>query len=120
MHLRGDAADPLHETHLFTAESFQILHRTAPGKFYESGWILATRSWANGHRLGDTGRVFSSQGDNYFWHSEAWIAPEIDLAILVVVNQGGPTADKPAFKASEEVVDTLAGEFANRNTAQRR
>ena len=120
MHLRGDAADPLHETHLFTAESFQTLHRTVPGKFYESGWILATRSWANGHRPGDTGRVLSSQGDNYFWHAEAWIAPEIDFAILVVVNEGGATADKPAFKASEEVVDTLAGEFANLNTTQRR
>jgi CubicO group peptidase (beta-lactamase class C family) len=111
LHLRGDPANPHFATALLTPNTFATLHRAPAGIFYQAGWILTTKPWANGHRPADLGRVLSSQGDNYFWHSEAWIAPEIDFAVLIVTNQGGPAANDPASKASAQVLEKLVREF---------
>ncbi|MEO7413617.1 MAG: serine hydrolase [Opitutaceae bacterium] len=95
IHLRGDPANPHHSALLLKPDSFVALHQTAPGKFYESGWMLSTQAWAHGHRPGDTGRVITSEGDNGFWHCDPWLAPEIDFAVLILINQGnaaGPTS----------------------------
>jgi CubicO group peptidase (beta-lactamase class C family) len=112
LHLRGDPADPNHAEALIGPDSFATMHRAAPGISYEAGWMLFTRPWANGHRAGDTGRAISSQGDNYFWHSAAWVAPEIDFAVLIVINQGGPADKDPASMASEESLTALIQRFA--------
>jgi CubicO group peptidase (beta-lactamase class C family) len=114
LHLRGDPANPDHEERLVSADSFATMHRAVPGSFYESGWIVVTRSWAKGDRGGDTGRVISSQGDNDFWHSEAWVAPEIDFAVVIVMNQGGPAAKDAAKKASEEALGALFRDFGTK------
>jgi hypothetical protein len=55
--------------------------------------------------------VISSQGDNGFWHCEAWLAPEIDLAVIVICNQGGASADKPANVACQEALSWLLKKF---------
>jgi CubicO group peptidase (beta-lactamase class C family) len=112
LHLRGDPANPHQKAALLSADSFAILHQATRGKFYESGWILLTRPWANGHREGDTGRVISSQGDNGFWHCEAWIAPEIDFAVLIMCNQGGAADNKAAAIASRHAIESLVRDFA--------
>jgi CubicO group peptidase (beta-lactamase class C family) len=112
LNLRGDPENPHRNAILISASSFADLHESHQGTFYESGWILLTKDWANGHRAGDTGRVISSQGDNGFWHCEAWVAPEIDFAVVVVCNQGGPTPDKAASIACKESLDEQIQEFA--------
>ena len=112
LNLQGDPENPHHHANMISTNSFVALHHSTQGTFYESGWILLTRDWANGHRAGDTGRVISSQGDNGFWHSEAWVAPEIDFAVVVVCNQGGPTLDKAASIACKEAVDGQIRAFA--------
>jgi CubicO group peptidase (beta-lactamase class C family) len=111
LHLRGDPENPNRQVKLITPASFAALHMSKQGSFYESGWILTNKDWANGRRHGDTGRIISSQGDNGFWHCEAWIAPEIDSAFLVVCNQGGPSPDKAASIACNKAVELLANEF---------
>lgn len=113
LHLRGDPANPNHGPTLLRGDTFAALHRPAPDTFYEAGWILLTRPWAKGNRPGDVGRAITSQGDNGFWHCEAWVAPEIDLAILIACNQGGAAANKPAALASDDVLDALVREFAS-------
>jgi len=111
LHLGGDPANPHHSSGLLQAQSFEKLHQSEPGRFYESGWILRQRPWANGHRPGNIGRVICSEGDNGFWHCEAWLAPEIDFAVIVTCNQGGASADKPANIASQEVLSSLLEKF---------
>lgn len=112
LHLRGDPANPNHAARLLREETFATLHRSARGKFYEGGWILLTKPWAHGGRAADAGRVLSSQGDNGFWHVEAWLAPEIDFAVLIVCNQGGAAANKPAAQACGETLAAMIAEFA--------
>ena len=119
LHLRGDPANPHCSAALLKPESFATLHRAEPGRFYQAGWILLHRPWANGHRPGDTGRVISSQGDNGFWHCEAWLAPEIDFAVLVACNQGRPADDKPATVADRNAVTALVQMFGPNKIASR-
>ncbi|MFT3868251.1 MAG: serine hydrolase [Nibricoccus sp.] len=115
LHLRGDPANPNHQANLLTAASFAALHHAEPGRFYQAGWILLKKPWANGHRPGDTGRVISSQGDNGFWHCEAWLAPEIDFALLVICNEGGVTSSKPANIVCRETTQALLKIFGPKN-----
>jgi CubicO group peptidase (beta-lactamase class C family) len=110
LHLRGDPANPHQHEALLTSDSFALLHRAAPDKDYQAGWYLGTRPWARGPRPGDTGRVIASQGDNGFWHTEAWVAPEIDFAVIVICNQGG-TGSKPAALACNDAIGALMNDF---------
>jgi CubicO group peptidase (beta-lactamase class C family) len=110
LHLRGDPVNPHHHEALLQSESFARLHRAAPDYDYQAGWYLGRRPWANGRRPGDTGRVIASQGDNGFWHTEAWIAPEIDFAVIVICNQGG-TGSKPAALACNDAIGVLMKDF---------
>ena len=111
LHLRGDPANPHQQSALLKSESFATLHQPGPGKGYEGGWFLGTQRWADGHRVGDTGRVFISQGDNYVWHVEAWVAPEIDCAVLIMCNQGGAEDGKPALAACHDALKALIRDF---------
>jgi CubicO group peptidase (beta-lactamase class C family) len=111
LHLRGDPANPQHAARLLKAESFAALHRPAKDKVYESGWILSTEPWARGPRPGDRGCVITSEGDNGFWRADAWVAPEIDLAVLVIVNQGDPAGRNPLTQGVREVLRSLVREF---------
>jgi D-alanyl-D-alanine carboxypeptidase len=110
LHLRGDPANPNQHVELLQPDSFTTLHRADSGKEYQAGWFLGTRPWAKGSRADDTGRVLASQGDNGFWHTEAWLAPEKDLALLIICNRGG-VGNKPAAKACNDVLAQLIREF---------
>jgi CubicO group peptidase (beta-lactamase class C family) len=111
LHLRGDPANPRHQAALLKSESFATLHRAMPGKDYESGWFIVSRPWAKGRRPGDTGRVIASLGDNGFWHTEAWAAPEIDFAVMIVCNQGG-SGGKPVALACNDALAALIKDFS--------
>jgi CubicO group peptidase (beta-lactamase class C family) len=85
--LLGDPSNPHRKTALLTEESFSRLHIPAPGESYCGGWFIDRKPWAKGPRPGDTGRVFYHQGDNGRWNCVAWVAPEIDFAVLVACNR---------------------------------
>ena len=55
------------------------------GDTYGYGWVLTTRSWANG-------RTLTHQGSNTLNSSVAWVAPERDFAVLALTNAGGGNA----------------------------
>lgn len=109
MHLRGDAANPHRSCVLLRPETFDQLHGRLGGSDYGGGWFIGTRRWARGSRPGDTGRVLYHFGNNGRWTSAAWLAPEIDFAVLIVCNAG----DKLG------VVDKLAAQLVNRYATQR-
>jgi CubicO group peptidase (beta-lactamase class C family) len=106
LHLRGDPANPNHYEDLLKSGSFAALHRADAQKDYQGGWYLGNRPWAKGSLPGDSGRVLASLGDNGFWHAEAWVAPEIDFALIVICNQGG-TGKKPAALACSDALGYL-------------
>jgi CubicO group peptidase (beta-lactamase class C family) len=112
IHLRSDPINPNHSATLLKSDSFAVLHQTAPGKLYESGWILSNNTWAHGHRPGDTGRVLVSEGDNGFWHCNAWLAPEIDFAVLILINQGNAAGPTRAGLGVHDAFMTLVQQFA--------
>ncbi len=108
LHLRGDPANPNHHATLLKAETFAALHTASPGETYAAGWGTGTRPWAKGPRPGDTGRILTHAGSNTMWHCVAWLAPEIDFAVLVACNQGGDAA----AKACDEGAGVLIRAFA--------
>jgi CubicO group peptidase (beta-lactamase class C family) len=106
LHLCGDPANPNQQVALLKSQSFATLHRADAEKDYQAGWYLGTRPWAKGNRPNDTGLVLASLGDNGFWHTEAWVAPEINFAAIVICNQGG-TGYKPAALACNDAIKKL-------------
>jgi CubicO group peptidase (beta-lactamase class C family) len=106
LHLRGDHANPHRDARLLEAGTFAVLHGTGASAGYHGGWYVDSRPWARGNRPGDTGRVLFHAGDNGRWTCVAWLAPEIDLAILVACNRGGMHRPVDAIAAA------LVGRFA--------
>jgi CubicO group peptidase (beta-lactamase class C family) len=106
--LRGHPANPRRDAVLLPPEAFDRFFRTGPGESYAGGWIAGTRRWARGTRPEDTGLALSHAGSNTLWHCVAWLAPEIDFAILVALN----AADDAARAACTRMVDALAAGFA--------
>lgn len=100
LHLRGNPANPHHEAKLLPVEAFTHLHTPAAGENYVGGWIVGTRAWAKGNQPNDTGRVLTHAGSNTMWFCVAWLAPEIDFAVLVACNQGGDAASKACDEAA--------------------
>ena len=113
-HLSGDPANPNQHVTLLNSESFAMLHRAASQNDYQAGWYLGTRSWAKGSRPGDCGRVLASLGDNGFWHAEAWVAPEIDFAFVIVCNQGGVGKKRAAFACDDAISGMMKNYLPNR------
>jgi CubicO group peptidase (beta-lactamase class C family) len=75
--LRGAQGKP----GLLSAESYHHLQQPPPGGAYACGWEVVRRDWAKGV-------VFTHTGTNKRHFSVVWMAPAIDLAILVCCNQG--------------------------------
>jgi CubicO group peptidase (beta-lactamase class C family) len=109
LHLRGDPANPHGEARLLSREAFGHLHAPVDGaaQGYACGWGVLTRDWARGAAAGATGRVLSHAGSNTMWHAVAWLAPEIDFALLACCNRGG----EHAAQACDEAVSLLLRKF---------
>jgi hypothetical protein len=60
------------------------------------GWLAVERGWGGG-------TVLNHGGDNTMNFANVWVAPRLNFAILVCINQSGDTA----FKASDEAVGAL-------------
>jgi D-alanyl-D-alanine carboxypeptidase len=66
---------------LLRAESYHHLHQPPPGGDYACGWQVVQREWAKGV-------VCTHAGTNTRNYAVVWMAPAIDLAVLVCCNQG--------------------------------
>lgn len=109
LHLRGDPANPRREVKLLSADSFRQLHRPVEGESYVGGWGTTERKWARGGRSGDRGLCLTHAGSNTLWFCVAWLAPEIDFAVLVACNAVGKGAGGPAC---DQVAGQLIRGFA--------
>ncbi|MGD1018415.1 MAG: serine hydrolase domain-containing protein [Verrucomicrobiia bacterium] len=131
LHLRGDPANPHCQAALLKLDTFAELHSVAPTTTYFMGWImrrinfLATgdatpagtycagwaispASWAKGTQPGDTGRRLWHAGGNGQWLCAAFIAPEIDFAVLVACNRGLDIAVWKTRQAARALIRTFA------------
>jgi hypothetical protein len=129
--LRGDPANPHCQAALLKLDTFAELHAVAPTATYSKGWVMrgmtllatgdaapavayrggafiSTASWAKGTRPGDTGRRLWHGGSNGVSHSVAWIAPEIDFAVLVACNRGLDIAIWKTRQAARALIRALA------------
>jgi len=91
LHLRGARGEPVEPTGFLAPASFDRLHRAVPFESgeggYAAGWVVLERPWARGG--GGSGRCLTHSGSNTTWFAVVWIAPEVDLAVLVATNLGG-------------------------------
>jgi CubicO group peptidase (beta-lactamase class C family) len=110
LHLRGDPENPHHEARLLSRAAFAHLHAPVDGaaQGYACGWGVLARDWARGSAASATGRVLSHAGSNTMWHAVAWLAPEIDFALLACCNRGGERAGQ----ACNEAVGVLLRHYA--------
>ncbi len=83
-------------TRLLRPETLRALHTPRPGEEYVGGWFALERSWAGGMAL-------NHNGSNTYWYCVVWLAPAIDLGLLVATNAAGP----PAEAACEEAIKGL-------------
>jgi CubicO group peptidase (beta-lactamase class C family) len=105
LHLRGDHTNPHTHPALLKSESFAVLHTALFGGAYAGGWGTAARpAWGKGSRETDQGRVLTHAGSNTLWFCVVWLAPEIDFAVLVACNQGGPEATKACDAAAGALI----------------
>lgn len=131
LHLRGDPANPHCEATLLKPDTFAELHAVTPTTPYSTGWamrgiarlatgdaapavtyragaFISTASWAKGTRPGDTGRRLLHGGSNGMSNSGAFIAPEIDFAVLVACNRGLDIALWKTRQAARALLRTFA------------
>jgi len=132
IHLRGDPANPHCQAALLQRETFAELHGVAPttpyfkagrvlrgitflvtgdatpAMTYSAGWCVSPASWAQGARPGDTGRRLWHAGSNGQWLCAVFMAPEIDLAVLVACNRGLDIAIWKARQAVRALIPTFA------------
>jgi CubicO group peptidase (beta-lactamase class C family) len=80
-------------TSLLKPETQAMLLTPVPGGDYAGGWILTERKWGGG-------RVLNHAGSNTLNFAVAWVAPQKQLAALIVTNCG----DKVARTACDEAV----------------
>ena len=90
--LRGACGEPA----LLKPESYQKLQTQPFGGDYALGWSVVQRGWGGG-------TVLCHQGDNTMNFANVWVAPKMNFAILVCLNQSGDTA----FQASDDAVGAM-------------
>lgn len=98
LHLAGEMGT----SKLLKPETLRAMHRPyeADGSNYGWGWSFTTRPWAGG-------RTITHSGSNTLWMAVVWIAPEKDMAALVVCNRGGQQGAKACDAAVGEMVKRL-------------
>jgi len=73
------------EQPLLRDATLRVLHTPEAGEDYALGWSVARRGWA-------PGPILTHAGSNTMWYCVAWLAPEIDFAVLVTCNSGDGAA----------------------------
>jgi CubicO group peptidase (beta-lactamase class C family) len=77
------------------------------GKAYGFGWAIGKRDPARGPA--GNGTVLQHSGSNGKWYAVVWAAPERDMAVLVVCNQGGDVAAKACDDVQEALIAKYIG-----------
>jgi CubicO group peptidase (beta-lactamase class C family) len=131
LHLRGDPANPHCQAALLKLDTFAELHAVAPtttyfmgwimrrinflatgdatpAATYRAGWAISPASWAKGTQPGDTGRRLWHAGSDGLSHCAAFIAPEIDFAVLVACNRGLDIAIWKTRQAARALIRAFA------------
>jgi CubicO group peptidase (beta-lactamase class C family) len=93
--LRG-RADGVAATTMRTLVGMSAPSDGAEARYTAAGWLVTERAWAGGP-------AYTHAGSNTLHFAVAWLAPERDVAALVLVNQGGRLV--PAI--GDEVVGRL-------------
>lgn len=88
--LRGEKA-------LLKPEMYRLLTTPPFGGNYALGWVVNDRSWGGG-------KVFAHNGSNTMNLATAWLAPLRDFAVLIVTNQGGPSAEAACDEAVSNMI----------------
>lgn len=94
MQLLGDQG----KNTLVKASTMKHLHTPPSPSTYMGGWDILKREWA-----GKSGRALTHSGSNNLNFATVWMAPELDLAVLVTTNQAGGTT----AAAVDDVVTNL-------------
>jgi len=74
------------EPRLLSEETFNKLHKRAPGQEYGMGWLVQDRDWAGGD-------VYWHTGSNAMFYAVMWVAPEKDAAFVAATNAAHEEAD---------------------------
>lgn len=82
------------------AGGFAALHNPPPESDYAMGWQVVPRPWAGGDAI-------MHVGSNGMWYAIIWMAPERDIAFLVVAN----APPRTAAVAADEAVGALIRQF---------
>lgn len=100
MHLNGARGQKT----LLKPATMATLHTPVPGdgQPYALGWLRIQRK-------GIKGPILTHDGSNTMWYASAWIVPEADVAVAVVVNAGGSAGQKTA----QAVAKDLLGKYAS-------
>lgn len=96
--LRGERGEPA----LLKTETYRKLHAPPFPGGYALGWGIFERAWAGGMAL-------AHDGSNSMNYASVSLGPARNIAILVVVNQGGEAANR----ACDEVVTEILRRFRN-------
>jgi len=74
------------EPRLLSEETFNKLHKRAPGQEYGMGWLVQDRDWAGGD-------VYWHTGSNAMFYAVMWVAPEKETAFVAATNAAHEEAD---------------------------
>jgi CubicO group peptidase (beta-lactamase class C family) len=91
------------EKGLLKPETYKKLQTPPFGGDYALGWLVVEREWGGG-------QVLTHSGSNTMNFAVAWLAPRRDFAVIVVCNQGGPTASKACDEAASKLIRLHLGE----------
>jgi CubicO group peptidase (beta-lactamase class C family) len=109
LHLEGDSANPNRRVHLLNAKTFDALHRLMPGGVFSGGWAFDTVEFASDAGPGVRLKILGHSGSNSLWYSKVLMAPQKDLAVLVLCNRGGDAfGGKAVDEASIDLLRTFA------------
>jgi len=87
---------------LVSPSSYAKLHEPAPGQDYAMGWIAVERGWAGGRALNHT-------GSNTMNRFVVWLAPKIELSIVVAANADGGKTPQILDGVVGELIKQFAG-----------
>ena len=96
LHLAGERGD----SKLLKPATLRALHTPPPSCEYAGGWFVVERSWAGGAAL-------NHNGSNTSWYTRIWLAPALNLRILVATNQGDKQAERACEQASTALIRAL-------------
>jgi CubicO group peptidase (beta-lactamase class C family) len=78
-----------------------ILHADPYDQGYAMGWAVTEQPWAGGRLLSHTGSCGA-------WAAAIWIAPEVNAAIVVTSNYGGPEGFAACEAAAMDMAKGIA------------